>query len=156
MRSLNFHSKNMSQTQRLGRILGELAQPGDIFFLVGDLGSGKTCLTQGIARGMGIAAKVISPTFILAREYRGRLPLFHIDLYRLDSTQEIADLALEQYLDGNGLCVVEWAEKAGDVLPYDNLLIQFEYLSPKQRRIKISPAGKRYQRLLKLVKERLL
>ncbi|HJX03113.1 MAG TPA: tRNA (adenosine(37)-N6)-threonylcarbamoyltransferase complex ATPase subunit type 1 TsaE [Dehalococcoidia bacterium] len=156
MTLLEFHSKSTASTQKLGKILGELAQPGDVYFLVGNLGSGKTCLTQGIARGLGVAAKVISPTFILAREYRGRLPLFHIDLYRLDSTEDIVNLALEQYLDDDGLCVIEWAEKAGDVLPYDNLLIQFEYLSAKERGIQISPKGKRYQRLLKLVKEKLL
>ena len=148
MTLLEFHSKSTASTQKLGKILGELAQPGDVYFLVGNLGSGKTCLTQGIARGMGVAAKV--------REYRGRLPLFHIDLYRLDSTEDIVNLALEQYLDDDGLCVIEWAEKAGDVLPYDNLLIQFEYLSAKERGIQISPKGKRYQRLLKLVKEKLL
>ena len=91
--------------------MGELVQSGDIFLLTGDLGTGKTCLTQGIARGLGIEEYAFSPSFVIIREYHGRLPLYHIDFYRLDNIDEIADLGLEEYFYSKGVCVIEWAEK---------------------------------------------
>ena len=116
-------SHSPEQTQRLGVSIGEVVLPGDILLLSGDLGVGKTCLTQGIAWGLGIKEYAVSPSFVLVRELYGRLPLYHIDLYRLDHIEEIEDLGLDDYLYGRGVCVVEWAEKGLAVLPTEHLLI---------------------------------
>lgn len=137
-------SHSPEQTQKLGVSIGELALPGDIFLLVGSLGTGKTCLTQGIAWGLGIKEYAVSPSFVVVRELYGRLPLYHIDLYRLDHLEEIVELGLDDYLYGNGVCVVEWAEKGLSVLPTEHLLIQISHLSDTERSFQLKPSGKRY------------
>ena len=149
MTSLNFHSNSPEQTQSLGIHLGKLAQLGDIFLLTGNLGSGKTCLTQGIAWGLGVKEYAFSPSFVIIREYHGRLPLYHIDLYRLDHIEEIVDLGLEEYLYGDGICVIEWAEKGMTALPHENLLITINYISATDRVLILEPNGKHYIQLLK-------
>lgn len=148
---MELKSHSPEQTQLLGSYLGELAQENDIFLLTGDLGTGKTCLVQGIARGLGIKEYAFSPSFVLVREYHGRLPLYHIDLYRLDHIAEIADLGLEEYLYNNGVCVVEWAEKGLEVWPQNNLLIKLNYVSDceTQRTIHLKPEGRRHSELIK-------
>ena len=148
--SLELTSHSPEETQKLGGHIGKLALPGDIFLLVGNLGAGKTCLTQGIAWGLDIKEYAASPSFIIVRELYGRLPLYHMDLYRLDHIEEIAELGLDDYLDGDGVCVVEWAEKGLGVLPKEHLLIQISYLSDTERSFQFKPNGKRY---LKIVKE---
>ncbi len=145
---MNLTSHSPEQTQKFGVSIGELALPGDIFLLVGGLGTGKTCLTQGIAWGLGIKEYAVSPSFVLVRELYGRLPLYHIDLYRLDDTEEIAELGLDDYLYGNGVCVVEWAEKGLSVLPAEHLLIQINYLSDTERSFQLKPSGQRYLEML--------
>ncbi len=148
MSELNFTSNSPEQTQKLGRRLGELALPGDVFLLVGELGAGKTCLTQGIAWGLGIEEYALSPSFVIMRELYGRLPLYHMDLYRLDRIEESMDLGLDDYLYGGGVCVVEWAEKALSILPEKHLLIGIGYLSDTGRKFKIVPEGQRYLELV--------
>ena len=132
--------------------IGELALPGDILFLVGALGTGKTCLTQGVAWGLGIKEYALSPSFVIIRELHGRLPLYHIDLYRLDQIEEIVELGLDDYLYGKGVCVVEWAEKGLSVLPAEHLLIQINFLSDSERSFQLKPKGKRYLEILKQLK----
>ena len=149
MTELKFISHSPEQTQRLGIRLGESAQAGDVFLLTGNLGSGKTCLAQGIAWGLDIKEYAFSPSFVIIREYCGRLPLYHIDFYRLDRIEEIIDLGLDEYLYGSGVCVVEWAEKGMAVLPQENLLIRLSYLSDTERSINLEPKGHRYTQLLK-------
>jgi tRNA threonylcarbamoyladenosine biosynthesis protein TsaE len=146
---LKLMSRSPEQTQRLGMRLGELAQPGDVLLLTGNLGSGKTCLTQGIAWGLGVKEYASSPSFVIIREYHGRLTLYHIDFYRLDRIEEIADLGLDEYLYGKGICVVEWAEKGIAVLPKEHLLISLIYVSDTERSISLEPRGHRYTELLK-------
>jgi tRNA threonylcarbamoyladenosine biosynthesis protein TsaE len=141
-------SRSPEQTQRLGVRLGELALPGDIFLLVGGLGTGKTCLTQGVAWGLDIQEYTMSPSFVLVRELHGRLPLYHIDLYRLDHLEEIADLGLDDYLYGDGVCVIEWAEKGLSLLPAEHLLIEISYLSDTERTFQIKSSGQRYIEIL--------
>jgi len=149
---LELTSHSPEQTQRLGIRIGELALPGDILLLVGTLGAGKTCLTQGIAWGLGIEEYALSPSFVIIRELHGRLPLYHIDLYRLDHIEEIAELGLDDYLYGSGVCVVEWAEKGLSALPAEHLLIQISYLSDSERSFQFKPSGKRYLEILKQLK----
>jgi len=148
MNHLKLISHSPEQTQKLGVRIGELALPGDIFLLVGKLGTGKTCLTQGIVWGLGIKEYALSPSFVLVRELYGRLPLYHIDLYRLDHIEEIEELGLDEYLYGNGVCVVEWAEKGLTVLPIEHLLIQIDYLSDTERSFQLKPSGQRYREIV--------
>lgn len=149
MTALQLNSHSPEQTQRLGVQLGELAQAGDVFLLSGRLGSGKTCLTQGIAWGIGVKEYAFSPSFVIVREYYGRLTLYHIDFYRLNSIGEIVDLGLNEYFSGSGVCVVEWADKGITVLPQENLLIRFSYISDTERSLSLEPRGERYSQLLK-------
>jgi len=148
MNQLELISHSPEQTQKLGTCIGRLAVPGDIFLLVGSLGTGKTCLTQGIAWGLDIHEYALSPSFVIARELYGRLPLYHIDLYRLDNIEEIADLGLDEYLYGNGVCVIEWAEKGLSELPAEHLQIQITHLADTKRRFHFLPSGQRYAEML--------
>ena len=149
MTKLKLVSRSPEQTQHLGKRLGELAQSGDVFLLTGNLGSGKTCLTQGIAWGLGVKEYAFSPSFVIIREYHGRLTLYHIDFYRLDRLEEIADLGLDEYLYGKGVCVIEWADKGIAVLPDEHLLINLSYVSDTERAVSLEPKGERYIELLK-------
>jgi tRNA threonylcarbamoyladenosine biosynthesis protein TsaE len=148
MKSLNITTTGADETRQLGTWLGKLAQPGDIFLLSGNLGVGKTCLTQGIVWGLDSQEYALSPTFVLMRELHGRLPLYHIDLYRLDQIAEISDLGLDDYLYGQGVCVIEWAEKGLAVLPSEHLLVEIEYVDDSGRKFRMQAQGKRYEKLL--------
>ncbi len=149
---LELVSYSPDETQQLGRRIGELAVPGDIFLLVGNLGAGKTCLTQGIAWGLGIKEYTLSPSFVLIRELNGRLPLYHMDLYRLERIEEIADLGLDDYLYGNGVCAIEWAEKGLSLLPPEHLLIEIGYLGGTKRHFQLKPSGRRYLEMINQLK----
>lgn len=145
-------SHRPEETQDFGARLGQLAQPGDIFLLVGELGAGKTCLAQGIARGLGIKEYAASPSFVVVRELYGRLPLYHMDFYRLDNLEEIADLGLDDYFYGQGVSVVEWADKGLSLLPPEHLLVEMSYVSDTGRRLKLKARGKRYRQLVAKLK----
>jgi tRNA threonylcarbamoyladenosine biosynthesis protein TsaE len=153
MNHLEIISHSPEQTQKFGVRIGELAVPGDIFLLMGGLGAGKTCLTQGIAWGLDIEEYAVSPSFVVIRELHGRLPLYHIDFYRLDHLEEIAELGLDDYLYGNGVCVVEWAEKGLSLLPQEHLLIEMSYLADTERSLKLKPSGKRYRQIVAQLKQ---
>ena len=118
-RNETFKTETPEETQALGEKLGRTLKQGDVIALIGDLGTGKTCLTQGIARGAGIAPNEIvsSPSYILINEYSGTVPIYHIDLYRLENSEEIAELGLSEYIEGDGICIIEWAERMSDALP---------------------------------------
>jgi tRNA threonylcarbamoyladenosine biosynthesis protein TsaE len=137
-------SHSPEDTQKIGTIIGELALPGDVLLLEGKLGAGKTCLTQGVALGLDINDYVLSPTFVIMRELYGRLPLYHIDLYRLDDIEESMDLGLDDYFYGDGLSVVEWAEKAIRIMPRRYLMIRIDYINDTERRLLLEPSGERY------------
>ncbi len=142
-------SHSPEETQRIGRALGELAQQGDVFLLSGGLGVGKTCLTQGIAWGLGVQDHARSPTFVLMTEYQGRLPLYHADLYRLSAIDELYDLGLDEYVDdSDGVLVVEWAERVPQGFPGDHLLVRLEAAGEQARRLTLVPSGLRYEELV--------
>jgi len=152
---LDLISHSPEQTRRIGIHLGKLAQPGDVFLLRGSLGSGKTTLAQGIARGLDVQEAVRSPTFVLASEHHGHLPdgspvrLYHIDLYRLEEPGELATFGLMDYLDDPaGVVVVEWPERAGFEVLEQYLVIELEFLADTKRRLVFYPTGERYQRLV--------
>ena len=146
--SLTIETHSREQTQAVGWRLGRAAMPGDLLLLVGELGTGKTCLTQGIARGLNIDSHVRSPTFVLATEHQGRLMLYHIDLYRIDQISEAQDLGLDEYIEGGGVCVVEWANKAIPVFPAEHLRIELEHTGDESRGLTFTAHGHRYTELL--------
>lgn len=150
---LDVVSNRPEETQEIGVLIGELARAGDVFLLVGELGAGKTCLTQGIAWGLDIRDYALSPSFVIVRELAGRLRLYHIDLFRLERLAEIDDLGLDDYLYGDGVCVVEWAEKGLALLPTDHLWIEIEFLDDTQRSLRFKPSGARYRELLAQLRE---
>lgn len=143
-----FASRSPRDTQLLGARLGELARPRDVFLLIGQLGAGKTCLVQGLAKGLGVEESIVSPSFVLLRQYRGRLSLYHIDLYRLENPEEVSDLGLDDYFYGDGVCAVEWADRAMELLPPEHMLVEIGLTSARHRRIVVKPAGQRYVELL--------
>jgi tRNA threonylcarbamoyladenosine biosynthesis protein TsaE len=150
---MKFITHSAEETREVGKSMGRLAEPGDIYLLVGKLGAGKTCLTQGIAWGLGIQEYTLSPSFVIMREMHGRLPLYHMDFYRLDNIAEISDLGLDDYLYGHGVCVIEWAEKGLSVLPDDHLLVNMSYVSENERALEMEPHGQRYVKLLAQLKD---
>ena len=109
---LHIESRSADETLRIGADIGRRLLPGDALLLTGDLGAGKTTLTQGVALGLDIADRPRSPTFVMATEYHGRLPLYHLDLYRVEDLAELGELGLDEYLIGDGVTVVEWADRA--------------------------------------------
>ena len=133
-RSINLQTASPEQTQELGRIVGKRSQPGDVYLLSGPLGAGKTCFTQGLARGLGVEGYVRSPTFVLMTRHFGRLTLHHVDLYRIGGPAEAWDLGLDEQLFGDGVCVIEWAERAEELLPEDALWIEFNYGETEESR----------------------
>ena len=128
--------------------LATLLQAGDVVALIGDLGSGKTRWIQGVCQGLDVVDPVISPTFTLVNEYRGRLPVYHIDLYRLADATETLSFGLEEYLFGNGISLVEWADKALEFFPKSYLAIELYYLADTKRRVLMRPYGDRFSHLL--------
>ena len=132
-------SHSPDQTCAIAADLARQLPPGTVLALHGELGSGKTCFVRGLARALGVTQPVTSPTFTLINEYRSSPPLAHIDLYRLNSPDEALALGLEEYLEPEGITVIEWAERAGDLLPAHTRHIEFEALAqPDHRRIRIS------------------
>lgn len=138
-RKKTFKTESPEETQALGEELGKTLKPGDVIALIGDLGTGKTCLTQGIARGVGIAPDevVSSPSYILINEYNGTIPIYHIDLYRLENAEEIAELGLGEYIEGDGICIIEWAERIADGLPHTCTKIHITWEDENTRSINI-------------------
>ncbi len=142
---VEFISHSAEQTRHIGATLARLVQPGDIIWLQGDLGAGKTTFTKGLAEGLGVTGYVNSPTFTLVNEYAGRLPIFHLDCYRLESGREALDFGLEEYLYGDGLTIIEWPERIQEVLPPDGLRLYLAYLSENERTFRLEAFGGRYE-----------
>jgi tRNA threonylcarbamoyladenosine biosynthesis protein TsaE len=171
--TLDIISHSSAQTQRLGMRLGELVRGGELLLLEGSLGTGKTTFTQGLARGIGITEVISSPTFTLLKEYPGHPgptaqreqaqatlqhqqqerhqvgpALYHFDLYRLDDPEEILDLGFEDYFFGNGVCVVEWADKAELLWPAEHLRLRMKIMSETKRGLLFTATGLHYCELL--------
>lgn len=151
-RTLEFVSRSPNQTQRLGVRLGALLQGGDVICLEGTLGSGKTCMAQGIGRGWGISQTLISPTFVLVREYvRPDKPilLYHIDLYRISGTEEALGLGVDEFLgDARAICIVEWAERARPLMPPEHLWVRLDFAGQTRRALYFTAQGERHTALL--------
>lgn len=131
---VEFISRSPEDTQTFGKLMGQMAKVNDIFLLTGPLGAGKTCLTQGIVWGLGCHEYARSPTFILATIYQGRLPIYHLDLFRIESSLELLDIGVEEYLEGEGVCIIEWADRTNDLFPLDSIKINLEHTRNRTHR----------------------
>ena len=147
--TIDFISHSETQTRRLGARLGELLKGNEVIALEGALGAGKTRWVQGLGRGLGVRDQITSPTFTLVNEYHGRLALYHIDLYRITQADEAPGVGLEDYLYGDGVCVIEWADRIATILPPDHLWITFHHLDEAKRRITMHAGGRSHDQLLK-------
>jgi tRNA threonylcarbamoyladenosine biosynthesis protein TsaE len=144
------HTKSTQETIRIGKNIGSLLRPGDVVALMGELGTGKTQFIKGLAMGVrvGKPTYISSPSFTLINEYPGRIPFYHIDLFRLKSEKEAEDLGLEEYFLGDGITAVEWADKIPSLLPKELLWVHLLYTGTHTRSIEIEPKGKRYEQLM--------
>jgi tRNA threonylcarbamoyladenosine biosynthesis protein TsaE len=131
-------SRSAKETQALGERLGSRLGRGDVVACVGALGAGKTCFLQGLARGLGVTADVTSPTFVLVNQYTGRVPVFHVDAYRTGSLTELVDLGLEEMLHGEGVTIVEWADKLLPLLPPRTVTVTITGLGDETREIELA------------------
>lgn len=152
--TVSFITENPDETKEIGRVIGHLLEPGNIVLLFGELGTGKTCLTKGIADGVGIEKEqhVTSPSYILINIYSGKIPVYHIDLYRIQDSEAIYELGLEEYLYGEGICVVEWADRMTE-LPESYIKVVLEWIDFEKRHFHISSVGKGYDRVVNRLKE---
>jgi tRNA threonylcarbamoyladenosine biosynthesis protein TsaE len=141
---------NLQATEQFGRKLGHLLFPGAVLALIGQLGAGKTHLTRAIAEGLEVAnpAIVNSPTFVLIQEYPARLPIYHFDAYRLSGAREFAELGVEEYFVGDGVCIVEWADRVEPALPQELLRIEIRILDENRRALDVLATGEPYEKLL--------
>ena len=130
-------TRSPQETEEAGERLGELLGPGSVVSLTGPLGCGKTVFVKGMARSLGVSESVTSPTFLIIQEYTGRIPFFHMDLYRLRSATELEDVGLRDYLSSGGVAAIEWGEKAASVLPASRWEVHFEILADGGRSILI-------------------
>jgi len=131
-------TNNEKETMREGEKLGQSLSPGAVVALFGGLGVGKTAFTRGLANGLGIKSSVTSPTFTIVNEYPGKIPLFHFDMYRLESESELFDIGWDDYLERGGVCAVEWSEKVSGAFSPDTIYVKLENLGDDVRKIEIS------------------
>ncbi|MFW6381026.1 MAG: tRNA (adenosine(37)-N6)-threonylcarbamoyltransferase complex ATPase subunit type 1 TsaE [Bacillota bacterium] len=141
-------STSPETTLQIGADIGRLSDPGQIILLTGDLGSGKTVLVKGIAWGLNIEMEITSPTYNLINEYPGECPLYHMDLYRLDDSQQLYDLGFMDYLDRSGVIAIEWPEIAFEFLPPEFLFIRIEILEDEQRSLEFRAEGRQSNLLM--------
>lgn len=153
--TITVRSKSAADTMAIGKIIGAAAVGGDVIALVGDLGTGKTCLSQGIARGLDVPEvyPITSPTFTLINEYPGRVTLYHFDIYRLQGAQDLEDMGYEDYFYGGGVTVIEWAERIKDILPPETLFITMNYLGEHDREMILAGNKDRIRQIKNLLEE---
>ena len=137
-RSIVKFTKSEEETRRIGRAIGKSLLPGDIICLVGELGAGKTTITQGIAQGLGVGGSVSSASFKLINEYEGQVPVYHFDLFRLDKLSEVEELGYREYFYNQGVTIIEWAEKIKPLWPEERIEIELKIISGNNREIKIT------------------
>jgi tRNA threonylcarbamoyladenosine biosynthesis protein TsaE len=139
--AIDLSTKTLDETREAAAALAELLIPGDVVSLTGDLGAGKTAFVQGAAKALGVDEPVSSPTFVLVREYRGEMPIYHVDVYRLDRLQEVHDLGFEDFLDPGGVVFVEWGDAIESLLPDNHLRIDLHTEDDDTRRLHVSARG---------------
>ncbi|WP_044641145.1 tRNA (adenosine(37)-N6)-threonylcarbamoyltransferase complex ATPase subunit type 1 TsaE [Risungbinella massiliensis] len=145
--SYYYLSRSPEETKAFANRLGKLLLPGDVLALEGDLGAGKTTFSQGLARGLGVDEQIDSPTFTICKEYVGRIPFYHMDVYRLSGPEDSLDL--DEYLDGDGVCLVEWASRIEEILPEETVWISIGILEDGTRELVIAQRNGRSKELSK-------
>ncbi len=150
---ITLYSRSQGDTHAIGRAIGAGLAAGDVLLLSGTLGAGKTTLTQGVAWGLGADEYARSPTFVLVNEYPARLPIYHMDLYRLDSFAEVDGLGLDDYLFGDGVCIIEWADKAPGYFPEEHLSVEIAVVSNDERALTLSGSADRHASLFEALAE---
>ena len=154
MDTITIQLKNLSDTMRFGRFLGETAGPGEVICLDGDLGAGKTALSQAIAKGLAVPENcyVTSPSFAILHEYEGRIPMYHMDFYRLHDVGEVIDLGFEEYFYLSGLTVIEWSKRALEILPEERLSLEILQDKDEMRKVTIQATSIYRKRLLNILR----
>lgn len=154
MVSLKLVCPSAEETRSVGRALAEILTRGDVVSLTGDLGAGKTTFVQGAADGLGVGEPVLSPTFTLVREYEGRLPVTHMDVYRLDRIQDVLDLGFEELMDRGGILFLEWGDAIESLLPESYLEVELVLAGEsEQRSVRMSAQGAAWQRRWRRLEE---
>jgi len=152
--ALTVISESPAETAELGEAIGKLLAGQEVLCLEGELGSGKTTLIQAIGRALGVTEPITSPTFTLVNEYRGRaVTIYHVDLYRLHTTEEIVQAGIDSHFHNDGLCLIEWAEKAWAILPREHLYITLEHAGKDRRQISLQAKGAHYRKMLERLRE---
>ncbi|RDY66680.1 MULTISPECIES: tRNA (adenosine(37)-N6)-threonylcarbamoyltransferase complex ATPase subunit type 1 TsaE [Halobacillus] len=151
MTTFEWRSSSTEETQQMAEKLGQRLQPGDVLTLEGDLGAGKTTFTKGLGKGLGVKRTINSPTFTIMKEYQGRIPFYHMDVYRLEESDE--DLGFDEYFEGDGVTVVEWAQFIHEFLPDERLDITIRYLDDSTRLFTLKAASGHYEALCKEILE---
>jgi phosphoribosylanthranilate isomerase len=144
LESIRIASHSPECTSNIGKEIGRRAERGSVIALCGDLGTGKTVFAQGVAAGLGVKAMVTSPTFVIINEYEGKYPFYHIDIYRLTSSEDMRELGYEEYFYGDGVTVIEWAQEIEDLLPEEYLRVELKILGESDREIALIPFGRKY------------
>jgi tRNA threonylcarbamoyladenosine biosynthesis protein TsaE len=156
MEQFTYDSNSEAATAALGTALAEALPQGGTVALVGTLGAGKTRLVQAIAAGCGVDRRlVVSPTFVIVQEYRGRHPLYHIDAYRVGSEREFWQLGVDEYFESDGLVLVEWADRVWNCLPAERVEVRIDVLGDQKRRFFISTIGPRYDNVVGILRSKL-
>ena len=145
---VNIYLEDENKTKEIGYKLGQLLQPGSVICLIGDLGAGKTTMTQSLAKALEVEDYITSPTFTIVNEYEGRMPLYHFDVYRIGSSEEMYDIGFDEYIDGEGVCIIEWANLIEDILPDEYLYIEMNYKETGREMI-LTPKGEKYEEIVK-------
>ena len=144
-----FITNSPEETVHLGRKIGKLLKQGDVVALLGNLGAGKTVIANGLCSGLGVKENYItSPTYTIVNQYDGRIPVYHIDLYRLNDSKELYNLGWDEYIYGHGACVIEWADKAKEMLPEEYLMVNIKVTGTNKRKIILQAKGSSYRNLL--------
>ena len=148
---LSVETNSPEETEKFANSLASILEPGDVICLDGDLGAGKTAFTRGVARSLGIREHITSPTFTIVNEYEGKMPLYHFDVYRIEDSSEMLEIGFDEYIDGNGICVIEWAKNIMDIIPPDHIdvTIKKDYSKDDSyRQIILEPKGEKYKSLI--------
>ena len=141
----NIYLNNDQETREIGFKLGKLLKPGSIVCLIGDLGAGKTTMTQSLAEALEVDDYITSPTFTIVNQYEGKMPLYHFDVYRIGCSEEMYDIGFEEYINGDGVCIIEWANIIEDILPDEYLKIELNY-KDMGREMTLIPYGEEYEK----------
>ncbi|WP_250672888.1 tRNA (adenosine(37)-N6)-threonylcarbamoyltransferase complex ATPase subunit type 1 TsaE [Paraclostridium ghonii] len=145
---IKIYLENEEQTREIGFKLGQLLTPKSVVCLIGDLGAGKTTMTKSLAKSLEVDDDITSPTFTIVNEYEGKIPLYHFDVYRIGSSDEMYDIGFDEYINGDGVCIIEWANLIEDILPDEYLYIEINYKESGREMI-LTPKGEKYEEIVK-------